>query len=90
MGAEAFSTISYGKSADDAFRTAKIDAEYEHGHAGYTGTIAEKDSFVMPEFCLVDVTQEKFGAGGMLAGKSYEDIEQHLKRFGYVKLISTA
>jgi CYTH domain-containing protein len=37
-------------------------------------TEEEKDSFKMPEFCLADVTQEKFIAGGVLAGKSYSDI----------------
>jgi len=46
----------------------------------------EKDSFDMPDFCLVDITQEVFIAGGMLCGKSYEDIEEYLKRFGYIKL----
>ena len=40
----------------------------------------------MPDFCLADVTQEKFIAGGMICGKSYEDIEKELKRFNYVKL----
>jgi len=48
--------------------------------------IGEKDSFEMPDFCLADVTQEKFIAGGMLCGKSYEDIENDLKRFNYSKL----
>jgi len=46
----------------------------------------EKESFPMPEFCLADVTQEEFLAGGMLSGKNYADIENELKRFGYQKL----
>jgi len=46
----------------------------------------EKNSFDMPEFCLVDVTPEDFVAGGMICGKSYEDIEEELKRHGYSKL----
>ncbi len=46
----------------------------------------QKDKFIMPDFCLVDVTQEEFIAGGMLAGKSYDDIEEHLDKFGYKKL----
>ncbi|MBM3257315.1 MAG: hypothetical protein FJY98_03215 [Candidatus Liptonbacteria bacterium] len=41
--------------------------------------------FTPPEFCLADVTQEKFIAGGMLCGKKYSDIEGELKRFGYVR-----
>ncbi len=47
----------------------------------------DKNNFQMPGFCLADVTQEKFIAGGMLCGKSYEDIENNLARFGYKKLI---
>lgn len=47
----------------------------------------EKDNFQMPDFCLADVTQEKFIAGGMLCGKSYKDIEERLGRLGYCKLI---
>lgn len=40
-----------------------------------------------PDFCLVDVTQETFLAGGMLCGKRYADIEAGLDRFGYRKII---
>jgi len=46
----------------------------------------EKSVFVMPEFCLADVTQEKLTAGGMLCGKSYGDIEKDLEKFGYQKI----
>jgi len=46
----------------------------------------EKNSFGIPDFCLVEVTQEEFLAGGMLSGKSYDDIENKLKEFGYEKL----
>ena len=55
-----------------------VDFEFEK--------IGEKNSFEMPDFCLADVTQEKFIAGGMLCGKSYEDIEDDLKRFNYSEL----
>ncbi len=44
------------------------------------------ESFEMPNFCLVDITQELFIAGGMLCGKKYEDIEKDLERFKYKKL----
>ena len=47
-----------------------------------------KHAFVIPDFCLADVTQEEWVAGGMLAGKSYEDIEKKLKRFGYQKILN--
>ena len=46
-------------------------------------TILEKDDFVAPDWCLTDVTQEEFIAGGFLAGKKYKDIREHLVRFGY-------
>jgi len=48
----------------------------------------EKDSFKMPDFCLVDITQEVFVAGGMICGKSYSDIKSDLARFNYKKIDS--
>jgi adenylate cyclase len=50
-------------------------------------TSAEKNAFVIPEWCLADVTQEEFIAGGMLGGKTYEAIEEELKKFDYKKLL---
>lgn len=50
-------------------------------------TVAEKNKFKMPNFCLVEVTSEKFVAGGMLCGKGYEDIEEELRVFKYKKLL---
>lgn len=52
-----------------------MDMEFE--------TEKEKEGFIMPEFCLAEVTQEKFVAGGMLCGKSYQDIENELEKFNY-------
>ncbi|NTV55280.1 MAG: hypothetical protein HGA16_02155 [Candidatus Moranbacteria bacterium] len=57
-----------------------VDFEFE--------TEAEKDAFPMPEFCLAEVTQEEFLAGGMLCGKSYDDIASDLSRFGYGRIVS--
>jgi hypothetical protein len=45
MGATDFETTACGKSAAEAFRSAVERAQYDHGHAGYTGTVAEKDDF---------------------------------------------
>ncbi len=45
MGAEEFTVVGKGKTANEAFRNAKQEAQYEHGHGGYTGTIAEKHGF---------------------------------------------
>jgi hypothetical protein len=40
----------------------------------------------MPGFCLADVAQELFIAGGMLCGKTYTEIEGDLERFSYKRL----
>lgn len=45
MGACEFSATAYGKDAKEAFGRAVDQAEYDHGHSGYTGTIAEKREF---------------------------------------------
>ncbi len=45
-----------------------------------------QEKFVIPDFCLIEVTQEEFLAGGKVCGKTYEDIELELKRFKYIKL----
>jgi hypothetical protein len=47
MGANQFSTRARGTTAEIAFRAAVDEAGYEHGHGGYSGTIAEKRSFVV-------------------------------------------
>ena len=55
-----------------------IDFEFE--------SVEEKDAFKPPFFCLADVTQEDFIAGGILCGKKYADLEKDLARFGYSRL----
>lgn len=47
MGAEIFVTESSGKTAREAFSDAVDSATKYYGIQGYTGSIAEKDSFVM-------------------------------------------
>lgn len=47
MGAEEFSCIATGETVGEAFSEAVERAEYDFGHAGYTGTIAEKSSYVV-------------------------------------------
>lgn len=47
MGANTFSDVVIAKNAQEAFRQAVEEAQYDHGHAGYTGTIAEKHDFRM-------------------------------------------
>ena len=58
MGGEVFYTTSEGSTPKEAFHKAVQEAAYFHGHGGYTGTIAEKDSFIIipmdPAFKSVD------------------------------------
>ena len=49
-------------------------------------TSKEKSQFQTPHFCLADVTQEEFIAGGMICGKTYQDIETELNQFNYKKI----
>lgn len=72
------------KSEIDVFQDALsglvlVDVEFENEE--------ERNSFSMPDFCLVDVTQEELMAGGMLAGKRYEDIKDVIEgKYGYIKI----
>jgi len=49
-------------------------------------TREEKEKFLIPDFCLAEITQEKFCAAGWLAGKKYSEIEQFLEKYDYKKL----
>lgn len=46
-------------------------------------TKEEKENFVAPEFCLAEVTQDKWLAGGILAGGNYKDTEKFLEKYNY-------
>lgn len=50
------------------------------------GSLEEKKNFIPPEWCLREVTQEKFLAGGMVCGKCYADLRAQLDKFGYKKI----
>ena len=62
---------------DNLLGLALIDFEFK--------SVKKKNSFIAPDFCLAEVTQEEFIAGGYLAGKKFEDITQQLNRYGYKK-----
>jgi hypothetical protein len=47
MGATTFGCVSKGQSARAAFESAREAAQWRHGNEGYTGTVAEKSSFVL-------------------------------------------
>lgn len=46
MGAVTFQTIALGRDAASAFTAAVEHAQYMYGHGGYSGSIAEKSSYV--------------------------------------------
>jgi CYTH domain-containing protein len=64
---------------DDLRGLIVIDFEFE--------TSEEKASFTIPDFCLSDITQEEFIAGGMVCGKCYEDLIEDLAKFDYKKIL---
>jgi len=47
MGAAWFTTYTVGHNPTVNFREAVADARYEHGGGGFTGTIAEKSTYVV-------------------------------------------
>ena len=49
MGAQPFRCVADGESPKEAFKEAVKEAEYMHGAGGYTGTIAEKSSWILIE-----------------------------------------
>jgi len=63
---------------DDLKGLVIIDFEFE--------TSEEKNTFEMPDFCLANITQEEFIAGGMICGKCYEDLIKDLAKFDYKKI----
>ena len=46
MGASEYMNVGRGKTAQIAFDKVAENARYDHGHGGYSGTIAEKYSMV--------------------------------------------
>ena len=49
-------------------------------------TKEEKENFMATDFCLAEVSQDKWLAGGILAGKGYKDIEKVFKKYNYKKI----
>ncbi|MDQ3098210.1 MAG: hypothetical protein M3Q44_00485 [bacterium] len=49
-------------------------------------TEREKNTFIKPEFCLIDISREKGILGNEVQGKAYEDLEELLSNYGYEKI----
>jgi hypothetical protein len=47
MGAETFDHYAEGADPQVAFQSTREQALHEHGHGGYTGSLAEKDDYVV-------------------------------------------
>ena len=47
---------------------------------------SEAQNFVMPDFCLADVTEEDYIAGGVLSKYSYRQLKQFLKGYEYKRI----
>ena len=56
MGGNTFIEIVEGDNEHQAFQDAVRSAQYEYGHGGYTGTIAEKSEFVVIPMISGDIT----------------------------------
>ena len=57
MGATTFETYGLGKTPSEAFLKAREHQAYLHGHGGYSGTLAEKNDYVLytlPPRCTTD------------------------------------
>ena len=50
MGAQEFFDVSTGQTHKAAFAKLVKQARYDHGHAGYSGTVAEKDEYTIIKF----------------------------------------
>ena len=57
MGGCSFETFGKGETVDEAFAEARERAQYNHGHGGYSGTIAEKQSCIL--FTLKELGVER-------------------------------
>jgi hypothetical protein len=47
MGGQTFTVVAKGRTAREAFESALVEARHEYGNRGYTGSIAEKMSYIL-------------------------------------------
>lgn len=61
MGAEEFYTEGHGVDVNEAFDLAREQAIIDYGSRGYTGTLAEKDNFVIITSMIFDTAEDAKG-----------------------------
>lgn len=66
MGAAAVNQYADYADPDAAFDTARDDARHEHGHGGYSGTLAEKDGYVIITATPMDLVQAQTLAADLI------------------------
>src|SRR5574343_422261 len=80
MGAETFENVVYEvrhgcKTAKEAFDFAVEEAYYDYGHAGYTGTICEKQSFVLIKEAKCNTVKEALTLANKLIDEGDDRID---------------
>ncbi len=88
MGASLFFKSAEGTSANEAFKSARDNAAWESGHGGYTGTIAEKDDFVMCSDTTFASFKEAYEYANSLVEKDDRRISDKWGPSGCVKFAS--
>lgn len=73
MGADTFECTARGEGAKEAFNNAVQQAQYDYGHAGYTGTIAEK-----PGYEMVSLEPMSVAAAGELASRLIREADPRI------------
>ncbi len=76
MGAESFKTYGSGATPQEAFRAAVHQAAYDYGHAGYTGTIAEKHEFTLINDSFEEIKRKAAEQGEKLGGWIHKELAQ--------------
>jgi hypothetical protein len=87
MGASLFFTSASGSSAKEAFRDAVRNAAYESGHGGYTGTIAEKNEFVLCSLTVYSSFDEAYDFASQLIDNDDKRVSDKWGPAGCVKFM---
>jgi hypothetical protein len=73
MGASTFEVYQQGADAQEAFTKAREQAAFEHGHSGYTGTLAEKYDFTIARPTTLTYSGAQTVAAALVNTEDYWD-----------------